>query len=343
MEVWFFDSEIFVICIKIVRFRLRSLFQAHNLRAKRIAFDVEGEMNSNIAYNERTSDSSQVINLDDYRVNVERHALSLRRMRRWKKEIFRDESFRDRFLIEPAVSPRDFAESMRLVHNSFVSAGYIQPCESGMRIRDNYEASSCLTTFIARDLKRGGKVVGTNSIVNDSVLGLPSENVFGKEIQFLKQGRKQSAEATGFAIHPDYQKTPVCFELARYTWGWAAFSGCDAAFMSVSPKTQLFFREILLFDKISEERSYSSTVFDPVVCLWSNPQASKYRAQEIDQLLGEDAFLSDYLFEKNPVFEYIKSPGVRFITSAYHRVLSEALVRYFENMYTSEENDIAQL
>ena len=73
-----------------------------------------------------------------------------------------------------ALTKEDLEGAFRILHDSYVESGFMQPVESGMRI-NKYFALPSTTTLVA---KWQGKVVGTVSIVRKTGLGLPMEKNF---------------------------------------------------------------------------------------------------------------------------------------------------------------------
>lgn len=268
--------------------------------------------------------------------------VDLRKMRRWKREVLREQRAGMYYTIEPALTPEDFACSISLVHDSYVVAGHMRSHDSGLRVRSGYDTNSSVVTFIARDVSRQ-QVVGTLSVVSSSDLGLPSEDVFGQEMGAIKTQSRYSVEATGWAVHPHYRRSTLSYDLARHALGWVAYTGVDSAFSVISPSAKGFFSEVLLFFTVGSEKSYSPVICDPVVCVWSNPQESRIKAVEIDRALGDDAFLADYLFFKNPVYRFVKYPGIKQVRSAYHHVLADAMMRYLGDIKREVKKKVAQL
>lgn len=260
----------------------------------------------------------------------------LRRSRRWSKEILKGKKTLERYTIVPAQTPQEFADSMSLVFDFFIGSNNRNVRRYGLPVKDYFKPSADLVTFVAKELQ-SEKIVGTLSIVSDSKIGLPCESTFGKDIRKFSTKSKYIVESTGFVIHPEHSNTALSCEISRYVLGWSIFAGCDSAFVAVSPTIRHFFTDVLLFDQIADERSYSSRIYDPVIGLWCNPQKTRAKAEQVDEALGEDAFLVDYLFETNPVTKFVENPGIKGVLSAYHDMVAEALTQYLAQFCENRE------
>jgi len=162
-----------------------------------------------------------------------------------------------------AVTTNELAEAYELVHDVFVERGYIQPTAGRIRVR-TYEALPTLATFVA---KAGGRVVGVQSLAaDDPDLGLPSDLSFRAEIDQMRAGGALVCEAINQAIAPDYRRTAVPTELMRALYAQGVRDHCDRLVTTISPGHVKFY-ELLGFRQISETRSYSPDIEDPVVVM----------------------------------------------------------------------------
>lgn len=273
------------------------------------------------------------MNDDDNHIEIDRCTLNLRRLRKWYSVIMRGEKeVNGRYVIEPAMVAKDFADSFNLVHDSYVAAGYMHANPFRLRVRSGFESNAGMVTFVARDLAAERRIVGTLSVVSDSAFGLPSEGVFAKEIQCIKDTVEYPVEypveLAGLAVHSAYRHSNIALELTRVAGGWCFFTGCDAMFIVTSPKSAKFYQELFLFNQIGAVKSYATNIYDPVVCLWSDPQATRVRFDIMDKVLGEDAFLVDYFAHSNPVLVHLRHLGRERINMAYHRTVTDALDQY---------------
>ena len=203
----------------------------------------------------------------------------------------------DNIKIQRAVKAEDLKAAYKLVHDVFVFQKYIVPQASGMRIRI-YEALPEMATFVA---KVDGHVVGVMSLVPDSQeLGLPSDRVFGKELNKLRQAGRKVGEVTNLAVSEEYCKSSVLLELSRCVCAHAMNIGLDDMFTAISPGHSGFFEMILQFEPWGVARNYSTTGVDMVEGKRLDVNTIADSAKAADKLLGEHAFLYDWFVANNP-------------------------------------------
>lgn len=209
--------------------------------------------------------------------------------------------------ITRACSVGDLQSAFRLVHDTFVEAGYVLRHPSGIRVRA-YEAVVETATFVA---KSDQQVVGVQSIVLDSPdLGVPSDQSFRKEIDVLREGGKKIAEATNEAICPSYRKSAVPTELMRSCFAHAVANGCNELLTTVSPGHAKFY-ELLGFRVVSEVRSYSSKIDDPVLVVSLDIDGLEERFRGVTVEDGDDeGFIYSYYIADNPYNRYVDTWGI---------------------------------
>lgn len=215
--------------------------------------------------------------------------------------------------IQCASTAQDLAQAYALVHDVFVERGFIAPHPSGMRLR-TFEALPEMATFVA---KAQGRVIAVTSVVPDSPdLGLPSDKAFHHELISLRAAGRRVCEITNLAVHPDYRKTPVFFELTRCCLAHAMATEHSDMFIAISPEHARFFEEVFLFDPCGDRRSYCAEVLDIVEGKRLDLLGLQQRAIQRDALLEEEAFLNDFFYELNPyhglVWEWAQEARVRF-------------------------------
>ncbi len=139
------------------------------------------------------------------------------------------------------------------------------PNRSGIRIRP-WESSPDTATFISN---LDNVVVGAFSLVVDSSdLGLPSDREFRDELGAIRGDGKLVCELSSQAIAPRYRRSPIATELMRMAFAHALHVGCTDLICAVSPhKGSTNFYTFIGFEQISEVKSYSKTIDDPVTIM----------------------------------------------------------------------------
>lgn len=190
-----------------------------------------------------------------------------------------------------AVTLADLAEALQLVHGVFVGCGYITPQAGGIRNR-GVDLLPTTNTGVAR--AGGKKIVGVISLaIDDPAIGLPSDEEFKKELDCLRGRSKVVCEVTNYAVAPDFRRTSVPTELMRYCLISAAHIRCTDLVATVSP-THAGFYEFLGFRIVSQTRSYSVLVFDPVQVLDLDLGTIESGGDETKR------FVLEYFIRKNP-------------------------------------------
>jgi ribosomal protein S18 acetylase RimI-like enzyme len=205
--------------------------------------------------------------------------------------------------IQRATTAKELCNAYQLVHDNYVEKGYIFPQPSGLRMR-LYEALPETATFVA---KAGEEIVGVTSLVFDTPgLGLPSDQVFSEEIDSLRQGGGKVAEVTNWAIAPAYRRTAVLTELIRCYIAHLQAVGCDYAIGAISPGHRAFY-ELIGYEVIGTERSYSTEINDPVilVSLSLDNLMKRFAAVQNDDE-DDTATLKNYYLDNNPHHDQIE-------------------------------------
>jgi hypothetical protein len=108
-------------------------------------------------------------------------------------------------------------------------------------------------TFVA---SRGGRVVGTGTVVLASAAGLPSSDVFGGEFESLRASGRLVAEATMLACVDSEGDRAHNTSLELIPWGvaWATSRGADDWCVVVNPRHRRFWQESLGLEPVAESR-----------------------------------------------------------------------------------------
>ena len=110
---------------------------------------------------------------------------------------------------DPAPSPRlifkiaetreELEACFRLLHDVYVSQGFMERDPSGMRVTV-YHALPTTTTLCAIF---DGKVVGTLSLIRESAIGFPLQRIV--DLTSVRAKRGNIAEVSALAIHPAFR------------------------------------------------------------------------------------------------------------------------------------------
>jgi GNAT superfamily N-acetyltransferase len=156
-------------------------------------------------------------------------------------------------------------QALRLVHDQYVARGYMTAHPSGRRLSPHY-ALSTTRVFVATV---GPQVVGTVTLIEDSPLGLPMDEIYEGDLDQFRAQRCRLAEASALAVHPRYRGIglPLLLPLMRVLVMYAAdLAALDILCIAVNPRHVEFYRR-LTFDVFGELRTYARVNGAPAIAL----------------------------------------------------------------------------
>lgn len=201
-----------------------------------------------------------------------------------------------------AMSMADLVGAYSLVHDTFVEEGYIPPNSAGLRLR-TYEALPETATFIAR---HNGQVIGVSALITDSRdLGLPSDRVYGAQIDTLRGPRRIICEITDQAVSADWRGTAVATELMRCLFAHALAIGCTDFVCAVNPGHAKFY-ELLGFRRLGNVKSYSDAADDPVLLMHMADLAHRFDGV-VSSDTDAEGFMRKYYLDENSFRRHVES------------------------------------
>lgn len=137
----------------------------------------------------------------------------------------------------------------RILHDAYVSAGFMKPSPSGIRITP-YHALPTTTTLCA---KYDGRVVGTISMIREGVFGFPMQAVF--DLSPIRAEEGQIAEISALAVHPDFRKTggAILFPLMKFMYEYCTqYFDTRHLVIAVNPDRIEMYESLLFFERLRE-------------------------------------------------------------------------------------------
>ena len=154
-----------------------------------------------------------------------------------------------RLVLKIAETREELEACFKLLHDAYVSSGFMKPAESGLRATI-YHALPTTTTLCA---KFDGAVVGTLSLIRESVFGFPLQAIFDlKEIR-VRGGK--IAEVSALAVHPDFRKTGgvILFPLIKFMYEYCTtFFDTRHLVIAVHPTRIEMYESLLFFNRLTE-------------------------------------------------------------------------------------------
>jgi hypothetical protein len=163
-----------------------------------------------------------------------------------------------------AETKQELEQAFKLLHDSYVAEGFMKPELSGLRLT-SYHALPTTSTLVA---KWNDEVVGTVSLIRQSSMGLPLQQIF--DISEIEDKGDQIVEISSLAIRRDFRGNfghillPLCKFLYEYC---IRYLRVDQMVIAVNPRQLALYESIMLFRTIKAKPvpSYSFVNNAPAV------------------------------------------------------------------------------
>jgi len=179
-----------------------------------------------------------------------------------RKRINVDEQGIDNLTFKIAETQNELESAYRLIHDTYVKSGYMNPSPSGLRF-GFFNAMPYTQTFLG---KRNAETILTISLFPDSLLGLPLDKLYKKEIDTLRAKGRYVAEVGTLASVVNNQNAIMHIIKLMYYCAKELLK-IDDLVSTVHPKHKNFYKSILCFEEIGEIKSYSNVNNNPAVAL----------------------------------------------------------------------------
>lgn len=151
-----------------------------------------------------------------------------------------------------------------------------------------------------KDYTDPGVIVGTVSLIMDSPLGLPLEELCGDEIEKIRAMKnRRVAEVTALAVEPKYQGYKVFLHMFQYLFQYAKLKGVTDLCCSVTKRHARFYRRVCLFEPLGELADYSAAYKLQAQAHRLDLTKAEKMAQDVYSGREFDANLHEFFFVKN--------------------------------------------
>jgi hypothetical protein len=160
-----------------------------------------------------------------------------------------DPSPDQRLVLKIAQTKEELEACFRLLHDAYVGSGFMKPDPSGMRI-NIYHALPTTTTLCA---KFDGEVVGTISLIRESVFGFPLQSIF--DLTEIRENQGRIAEVSALAVHQKFRNTggSILFPLMKFMYEYCThFFDTRHLVIAVNPNRIEMYESLLLFERLTE-------------------------------------------------------------------------------------------
>ena len=102
---------------------------------------------------------------------------------------------------------------------------------------------------------RAGRVIGTLTVCRDSLLGIPADALYKDRIDGYRMRGASVCELTRFAIEPSYRSKELLGALFYHAYVHGGIcGGLTDAFIEVNPRHVAFYKRLLRFEQIGEQK-----------------------------------------------------------------------------------------
>jgi hypothetical protein len=181
-----------------------------------------------------------------------------------------------------AITRTELDAASRLVHRCYVDRGYVAPSADGRHVNP-YLAMPTAAVFVAR---AHGEVVATVSLLQDSELQLPCDELYGGELRTLRAAGLRVAEVSALAVSEAHRS--VALEAVRALVHVVGVYGRDLADMdhlciAVHPRHASFYERCLQFRRFGGLKPYGAVNGAPAIGLLLD-------LRDMDRPLDADSF-----------------------------------------------------
>lgn len=148
--------------------------------------------------------------------------------------------------IKIADTPSEHEQAARLLYQAYVESGLIERRGAPVRVT----SFSMLPTTVRFVALVKGTVVATLSLVQDSRLGLPLEEVCGDVVQALRTQGLVLAEIGALGVERRHRGHGLTLLLYKAMWQTAVELGVTQLVATVRPEAAIFYESVLCFKRL---------------------------------------------------------------------------------------------
>ena len=165
-----------------------------------------------------------------------------------------------------AMTRAELDAASRLVHRCYLRRGYVKPSADGRHVSP-YLAMPTTAVFVARV---GGEVIATLSLLEDSELQLPCDELYGAELGVLRRAGRRVAEVSALAVKEECRG--IGLRAVRTLVQAVGVYGRDLAradhlCIAVNPRHAAFYETRLQFRRFGGLKPYGAVNGAPAVGL----------------------------------------------------------------------------
>jgi hypothetical protein len=121
-------------------------------------------------------------------------------------------------------------------------------------LKPRVSPQSCVPGSAIFVAKQEAVVMGTISFYMDSVMGLPMDEVYGKEVDTMRERYARIAEVGSLAVLETRRDLGVITMLYQAAFRWAVTTNTQCVVACVRPSTRRVYSKVLLFEVLGESK-----------------------------------------------------------------------------------------
>ena len=235
-----------------------------------------------------------------------------------------------RLVLKIAETKEELEACFRLLHDAYVDSGFMKPDLSGLRVTI-YHALPTTTTLCA---KFDGEVVGTLSLIRESVFGFPLQAIF--DLSKVRAHKGKIAEVSALAVHPKFRKTggAILFPLMKFMYEYCTtFFDTRHLVIAVNPNRIEMYESLLFFQRLTETEVENYDFANGAPAVGASLDLREARGQLKRAYNAKKPRKNLYHYFTKLKLPNIVIPGRRYYTTN-DPVLTPELLNYFFNQRT---------
>jgi len=193
----------------------------------------------------------------------------------------------DDLTVRPAASRQELEEAYHLVYTGYLQYGYLEPDPSELRL-SVFNAFPTTVTFVA--VLRGEHIVATISLIPDSPIGLPMDEIYHEEAQRLRDAGRELAEVTMLADRrlEIRRSLPMLLLMMKRVFDYATLIlNANDLCITINPRHETYYERYLLFRHLGGLKTYPSVRNNPALAKRLNLDTVRSECQGNEELVNE--------------------------------------------------------
>ena len=241
-------------------------------------------------------------------------------------------------VLKIAETKEELEACFAVLHDAYVDSGFMKPDPSGMRVTI-YHALPTTTTLCA---KYDGEVVGTISLIRESALGFPMQQIF--DLTSVRKKEGLIAEVSALAINRKFRRTggTILFPLMKFMYEYCTtFFDTRHLVIAVNPSHIEMYESLLFFQRLTANvvANYDFVNGAPAI-------GATLDLKEATRIFREHYGSKPPRRNLYAYFTQIKLPNIHFPSRRFFTtndpVLTPALIDHFFNVRTHTFENLSE-